>query len=355
VAAVDRPSRLGGMELSELDDPPGGTTGLATAPLSPATPPSPSEGHAPPSEALPAAIAALKKERNAIILAHYYQEGAIQDVADVIGDSLELARQAARTDADVIAFCGVHFMAETAKILNPEKIVVLPDMNAGCSLADACPAEEFAAFRAAHPDHYVISYINCSAAVKAQSDLICTSSNAVHLVRQVPQDRPILFAPDENLGRWVARTSGRDLTLWPGSCIVHETFSEEALLRLKLEHPEAEVIAHPECQPHLLELADFIGSTSRLLERAQSSSAPSFLVLTEPGILHQMRRKVPQKTFYPVPGVDGCSCNLCPYMRLNSLDKLWRCLRDLRPRVELDEEIRLRALAPMERMLAMSA
>jgi quinolinate synthase len=308
----------------------------------------------PPREALPAAIAALKKERNAVILAHYYQEAAIQDVADVIGDSLELSRQAARTEADVIAFCGVHFMAETAKILNPTKIVVLPDSEAGCSLADACPAEAFAAFRARHPDHTVVSYINCSAAVKAQSDLICTSSNAVQLVRQLPPDRPILFAPDANLGRWVARGSGRELTLWPGSCIVHETFSEEALLRLKLEHPEAEVIAHPECQAHLLDLADFIGSTSRLLQRVQTSSAPSFLVLTEPGILHEMRRRAPDKTFHPVPGLDGCACNVCPYMRLNSLEKLWRCLHRLEPRIELEEGLRQRALVPIERMLAMS-
>jgi len=309
----------------------------------------------PPVEALPAAIAALKKERNAVILAHYYQDAAIQDVADVIGDSLELSRQAARTEADVIAFCGVHFMAETAKILNPNKIVVLPDLEAGCSLADACPAEAFAAFRAQHPDHYVVSYINCSAAVKAQSDLICTSSNAVQLVRQLPPERPILFAPDQNLGRWVARGSGRELTLWPGSCIVHETFSEEALLRLKLEHPDAEVIAHPECQAHLLDLADFIGSTSRLLQRVQTSPARSFLVLTEPGILHQMQRQAPDKALYPVPGTDGCSCNTCPYMRLNTLAKLWRCLKTLQPRIELDEALRQRALVPIERMLAMSA
>jgi len=313
------------------------------------------EAERPPVEALPEAIAALKKERNAVILAHYYQDAAIQDVADVIGDSLELSRQAARTEADVIAFCGVHFMAETAKILNPEKIVVVPDLEAGCSLADACPAEAFAAFRSQHPDHYVVSYINCSAAVKAQSDLICTSSNAVQLVRQLPPERPILFAPDQNLGRWVARGSGRDLTLWPGSCIVHETFSEEALLRLKLDHPEAEVIAHPECQAHLLDLANFIGSTSRLLQRVQTSPAPSFLVLTEPGILHQMQRLAPDKIFYPVPGLDGCACNVCPFMRLNSLEKLWSCLRWLQPRIELDEALRQRALVPMERMLAMSA
>jgi quinolinate synthase len=330
------------MEIAAQDWSMGETLGQTTATI-------------PPRETLPEAILALKQERNAIILAHYYQEASIQDLADVIGDSLELARQAARTDADVIVFCGVHFMAETAKILNPEKIVVLPDLDAGCSLADACPAEAFAAFRQEHPDHYVVSYINCSAAVKAQSDLICTSSNAVQLVQQVPEGRPILFAPDQNLGRWVARMSGRDLTLWPGSCIVHETFSEEALLRLKLEHREAEVIAHPECQPHLLELADFIGSTSRLLQRVKTSSAQSFLVLTEPGILHQMKRSVPDKSFYPVPGVDGCSCNICPYMRLNTPEKLWQCLKDLQPRIELDEELRQRALVPIERMLAMSA
>ena len=309
---------------------------------------------APPAD-LPAAIAALKRERNAVILAHYYQEDAIQDIADLIGDSLELARRAASTEAEVIVFCGVHFMAETAKILNPSRVVVVPDLAAGCSLADACPADEFAAFRARHPDHTVVSYINCSAAVKAQSDLICTSSNAVQLVQQLPADQPILFAPDANLGRWVARQSGRELTLWPGSCIVHETFSEQALLELKLEHPEAEVIAHPECQQHLLDLADFIGSTSKLLQRVQSSDASSFLVLTEPGILHQMRRKAPQKHFYPVPGVDGCSCNSCPYMRLNTLEKVWRCLATLEPQIHLEESLRLRALAPIERMLAMSA
>ena len=309
---------------------------------------------APPAD-LPAAIAALKRQRNAVILAHYYQEDAIQDIADLIGDSLELARRAASTEAEVIVFCGVHFMAETAKILNPTRVVVVPDLEAGCSLADACPAEEFAAFRARHPDHIVVSYINCSAAVKAQSDLICTSSNAVQLVSQLPADQPILFAPDANLGRWVARQSGRPLTLWPGSCIVHETFSEQALLELKLEHPEAEVIAHPECQQPLLDLADFIGSTSKLLQRTQTSEAPSFLVLTEPGILHQMRLRTPGKTFYPVPGVDGCSCNACPYMRLNTMEKVWRCLATLEPRIELDEDLRQRALVPIERMLALSA
>jgi len=314
--------------------------------IAPLQPPAPAD--------LPAAIATLRLERNAVILAHYYQEEAIQDIADVIGDSLELARRAASTAAEVIVFCGVHFMAETAKILNPGRTVVLPDLAAGCSLADGCAPDDFAAFRAAHPDHYVVSYINCSAAVKAQSDLICTSSNAVQLVQQLPADRPILFAPDANLGRWVARQSGRELTLWPGSCIVHETFSEQALLHLKLEHPAAEVIAHPECQQHLLDLADFIGSTSKLLQRAETSPASSFIVLTEPGILHQMHQRVPGKQFFPVPGNDGCSCNACPYMRLNTLEKVWHCLATLEPAIELDENLRRRALVPIERMLAMS-
>ncbi|MBM5804251.1 MAG: quinolinate synthase NadA [Cyanobacteria bacterium K_DeepCast_35m_m2_155] len=302
-----------------------------------------------------AAIERLRRERRAVILAHYYQEPEIQDIADFIGDSLELSRQAAATDAEVIVFCGVHFMAETAKILSPGKTVLIPDLAAGCSLADACPPGPFAAFRAEHPDHIVVSYINCSAAIKAQSDLICTSSNAVDLVRQLPADRPVLFAPDQNLGRWVQAQSGRELTLWPGSCIVHESFSEQALLRLKAEHPNAEVLAHPECLPHLLDLADFIGSTSKLLRRASESEATSFIVLTEPGILHQMRLKVPGKTFIEVPGTDGCSCNACPYMRLNTLEKLHQCLETLSPAIELDEEIRQRALAPIQRMLELSA
>ena len=304
--------------------------------------------------ALVAAINRLRQERNAVILAHYYQEPEIQDIADFIGDSLELSRKAASTDADVIAFCGVHFMAETAKILSPQKTVVLPDLEAGCSLADDCPADAFAAFREQHPDHLVVSYINCTAAVKAQSDLICTSSNAVDLVRQLPDDQPVLFAPDQNLGRWVQRQSGRELTLWPGRCIVHETFSEEAVLQLKLEHPEAEVIAHPECQENLLDLADFIGSTSKLLNHTQTSAADTFIVLTEPGILHQMKQRVPSKTLIDVPGLDGCSCNACPYMRLNTLQKLHDCLETLEPAVELNEELRQQALRPIERMLEMS-
>ncbi|QNI85195.1 quinolinate synthetase complex/ A subunit [Synechococcus sp. PROS-7-1] len=304
--------------------------------------------------ALVAAINRLRKERNAVILAHYYQEPAIQDIADFIGDSLELSRKAASTDADVIVFCGVHFMAETAKILSPEKTVVLPDLDAGCSLADDCPADEFARFRAEHPDHLVVSYINCTAAVKAQSDLICTSSNAVDLVNQLPANRPILFAPDQNLGRWVQRQSGRELTLWPGRCIVHETFSEEAVLRLKLENPQAEVIAHPECQENLLDLADFIGSTSKLLNYTQSSQSDTFIVLTEPGILHQMKQRVPDKTLIDVPGLDGCSCNACPYMRLNTLEKLRDCLENLAPQIAMEESLRSEAEAPIRRMLEMS-
>ena len=275
-------------------------------PLSPSI--SGQQGHCCPDVAdLPERIDALRRHHNAVILAHYYQENEIQDIADFVGDSLDLSRRAAETNADVIVFCGVHFMAETAKILNPTKIVLVPDLDAGCSLADDCPADRFAAFRRGYPDHYVISYINCSAAVKAQSDLICTSSNAVSLVQQLPADQSILFAPDQNLGRWVARQSGRELTLWPGSCIVHETFSEQALLRLKLEQPDAEVIAHPECQESLLDLADFIGSTSKLLQHAELSLATKFIVLTEPGILHQMRQRLPHKIFHSVPGRDGCS------------------------------------------------
>jgi quinolinate synthase len=304
--------------------------------------------------ALIAEIELLKQQRNAVVLAHYYQSPEIQDIADFIGDSLELSRQAANTSADVIVFCGVHFMAETAKILSPEKTVVIPDIDAGCSLADDCPADEFASFRQQHPDHLVVSYINCTAAVKAQSDLICTSSNAVDLVNQLPKDRPILFAPDQNLGRWVQRQSGRDLTLWAGSCIVHETFSEEAVIQMKLEYPVAEVIAHPECQENLLDLANFIGSTSKLLSYTETSDTETFIVLTEPGIIHQMQQRVPQKTLLEVPGLDGCSCNACPYMRLNTLQKLHDCLSTLEPAIEMEESLRIKAFLPMQKMLEMS-
>ncbi len=245
-------------------------------------------------------------------------------------------------------------MAETAKILNPGKTVLLPDLDAGCSLADSCLPDDFAKFRAEHPDHYVISYINCSAAIKAQSDLICTSSNAVRLVEQVPKNRPILFAPDKNLGRWVAEQTDRELTLWDGSCQVHEAFSEEALMNLWVEHSESEVIAHPECEEALLNLSDFVGSTSALLRRVQESTAESFIVLTEPGIIHKMKQVAPNKVFLQVPGRDGCSCNDCPWMKLNTLEKVRNCLRDLTPEINLEEGLRLKALQPLERMLSLS-
>tara|TARA_Y100001968_G_C19297694_1_gene687458 strand:- start:110 stop:850 length:741 start_codon:yes stop_codon:yes gene_type:complete len=245
-------------------------------------------------------------------------------------------------------------MAETAKIISPNKTVLIPDSDAGCTLADDCPPDEFADFRAKHPQHFVVSYINCSAAVKAQSDIICTSSNAVDLVKKLPKDKPILFAPDKNLGRWVEKQSGRKLTFWPGRCIVHETFSEEALLKLTIKYPDAEVIAHPECQQNLLDMASYIGSTSKLLERAEKSTSNAYIVLTEPGILHQMRTKIPHKNFIEVPGIDGCSCNACPYMRLNTLEKLLNCLKDMTPEIKMDEEIRLKALKPLKLMLELS-
>lgn len=298
-------------------------------------------------------IRRLKRERNAVLLAHYYQESEIQDLADFIGDSLQLAQEAKRSRADVIAFAGVHFMAETAKILNPERIVVEPDAAAGCSLADGCPADRFRAFRAAHPGAVAVSYINCSAEVKAESDWICTSSNAARVVRAIPPDRQILFAPDRNLGRFVARETGRDMVLWPGSCIVHETFSERKLIDLLAKHPEARLIAHPECEEPVLARAAFIGSTSALLGYVERDAGSTYIVATEPGILHQMEKRAPQKTFLAAPPEGNCACNECPFMRLNTLEKLAACLRDLTPRVELPEALRLRALAPIERMLAL--
>ena len=294
----------------------------------------------------------LKQEHNAVLLAHYYQEGDIQDVADYIGDSLGLAREAARTDADVIVFAGVHFMAETAKILNPDKTVLLPDLNAGCSLADSCPPDEFAAFRAQHPDHTVVSYINCSAAIKAQTDVICTSSNAEHIVRQI--DGPILFAPDRNLGRWLIKQTGRDMVLWEGECIVHEIFSAQKLARLKGRYPGAPVLAHPECEQPVLDLADHIGSTSSIRRFAAESDADTFIVATESGILHQMQKDNPGKTFVAAPPDNGCACNDCPHMKLNTLEKLYLCLRHQAPVLEMDEELRVAARKPIERMLAMS-
>ena len=291
---------------------------------------------------------------NAIILAHYYQAPEIQDIADFIGDSLDLSRKAANNDADIIFFCGVHFMAETAKILSPNKTVLLPDIDAGCSLAEDCPADEFQNFRAENPDHFVVSYINCTAEVKAQSDLICTSSNAVSLVEKIPKDKKIIFAPDQNLGRWVQKNSGRELKLWPGSCIVHETFSEEALLKLKYQHPMAKVIAHPECSQNLLLLSDFIGSTSKLLDFVSNDYSDTYMVLTEPGIIHQMKKKEPHKTFIEVPDIDGCKCNECPYMKLNTLEKILDCLKNNSPSIELDNEIIKKAYKPIKRMLDMS-
>ena len=291
---------------------------------------------------------------NAIILAHYYQAPEIQDIADFIGDSLDLSRKAANNDADIIIFCGVHFMAETAKILSPNKTVLLPDIDAGCSLADDCPADEFQKFKDKNPDHFVVSYINCTAEVKAQSDLICTSSNAVSLVEKIPKDKKIIFAPDQNLGRWVQKNSGRELKLWPGSCIVHETFSEEALLKLKYQHPNAKVIAHPECSQNLLVLSDFIGSTSKLLDFVSNDYSDTYMVLTEPGIIHQMKKKEPHKTFIEVPDIDGCKCNECPYMKLNTLEKILDCLKNNSPAIELDQEIIQKAYKPIKRMLDMS-
>ena len=299
-------------------------------------------------------IKELCLKANAIILAHYYQAPEIQDIADFIGDSLDLSRKAANNDADIIIFCGVHFMAETAKILSPNKTVLLPDIDAGCSLADDCPAEEFQKFREENPDHYVVSYINCTAEVKAQSDLICTSSNAVSLVEKIPKDKRIIFAPDKNLGRWVQKNSGRKLKLWPGSCIVHETFSEEALLKLKYKHPDAKVIAHPECSQNLLVLSDFIGSTSKLLDFVSNDYSDTYMVLTEPGIIHQMKKKEPNKNFIEVPDIDGCKCNECPYMKLNTLEKILDCLKNNSPSIELDPKIIKKAYKPIKRMLDMS-
>ena len=301
-----------------------------------------------------AAIATLKQDLNAIILAHYYQDPDIQDVADYIGDSLGLSRQAANTDAEVIVFAGVHFMAETAKILNPQKLVLLPDLDAGCSLADSCPPEAFAAFKAAHPDHLVVSYINCTAAIKAMSDIICTSSNAVDIVKQIPPEQAIIFAPDRNLGRYVIEQTGRDLLLWDGSCIVHENFSEKKLVQLQVQHPEAEIIAHPECETPVLRHANYIGSTTALLNYAQQSQRSSFVVATEPGIIHQMQKAMPSKTFIAAPPTGTCACNECPHMRLNTLEKLYLAMKQRQPEITLPEDVRLAALKPIERMLEMS-
>lgn len=313
--------------------------------------------HAPidPSLDLEDEIRKLKKSRNAVLLAHYYQEGDIQDVADVIGDSLQLAQAAAKTNADVICFAGVHFMAETAKILNPNRIVVLPDLEAGCSLADGCPPDKFAAWIARHPGSVVVSYINCSAEVKALSDYIVTSSNAEKIVRSIPEDKTVLFAPDKNLGAWLVKKIGRKMELWPGSCIVHETFSERKIVALKTRHPGAELLAHPECEDVILKMADYIGSTTGILKYAVSSPKKEFIVATEAGILHQMQKAAPEKIFHPAPPEANCACNECPHMKRNTLEKVYLSLRDLSPRLEMDPVLRDKARIPIDRMLALSA
>ena len=312
-------------------------------------------GPVPPGLDLFAEIDRLRRERRAVILAHYYQEPDIQDVADFVGDSLGLSQAAAGTDAEVIVFAGVHFMAETAKLLCPDKTVLLPDLEAGCSLADGCPPDRFAAFLARHPGHKVVSYINCSAATKALSDVICTSSNALRIVASFPADQPLVFAPDRFLGEWVARQLGRPLVLWDGSCEVHETFSERRLVELKATHPDAVVAAHPECPPAVLQHADYVGSTTGILEFARATPARRVIVVTEPGILHRMQRENPGKELIPVPGADeSCSCNECPYMKKNTLEKLYLCLRDGAPEITLDPAVAERARAPIARMLELS-
>ena len=300
-------------------------------------------------------IGLLKKEKNAIVLAHYYQDADIQDVADYIGDSLGLAQEAEKTTADQIVFAGVHFMAETAKILNPGKKVLLPDLKAGCSLADSAPVPLFRTFREQHPDHIVISYINCSAGIKALSDIICTSSNAEKIVESLPKDQKIIFAPDRNLGAYLVKKTGRDMLLWNGACIVHEIFSLEKITKLKVRHPNAKLIAHPECEEPILRLADFIGSTTALLKYSQRDSATEFIVATEAGILHQMQLASPGKTFIPAPPDNNCACNDCPYMKLNTLEKLYLAMKYEEPELIMDEDLREAARKPIERMLEISA
>lgn len=299
-------------------------------------------------------IMKLKKERNAVILAHYYQDSDIQDVADFIGDSLQLSQEAAKTTADVICFAGVHFMAETAKILNPSKTVVLPDLEAGCSLADGCPADKFAAWKRLHPDSVVISYINCSAEVKALSDYICTSSNAEKIVNAVPAGKEILFAPDKNLGAYLVKKTGRPMILWQGTCVVHETFSERKLVGLKVRHPNALILAHPECEEPILKMADFIGSTTGILKYAVNSEHNEFIVATESGILHQMEKAAPHKTFIPAPPEASCACNECPFMKKNTLEKVYLSLRDLTPEITMPVELMNQARISIDRMMELS-
>ena len=299
-------------------------------------------------------IEQLKKKKNAVLLAHYYQDADIQDVADYIGDSLGLAQYAAKTDADIIVFAGVHFMAETAKILNPARKVLLPDLNAGCSLADSAPAPLFKAFKEKHPDHLVVSYVNCSAEIKALSDIICTSSNAVKIIESIPESQPIIFAPDKNLGAYLNKKTGRKMLLWNGACMVHEIFSLEKITKLKLRHPNAKVLAHPECEEAVLRVADYIGSTTQILRFAVQDDSLEYIVATETGILHQMQKDAPQKTFIPAPPDNSCACNDCPHMKLNSLEKVYLCMEYETPELLMPENLRILALKPIERMLDIS-
>jgi quinolinate synthase len=300
-------------------------------------------------------IEKLKKEKNAVVLAHYYQEPDIQDIADYIGDSLGLSQQAAKTDADIIVFAGVHFMAETAKILSPEKKVLLPDLKAGCSLADSCPPHLFRKFKENYPDHLVITYVNCTAELKALSDIVCTSSNAVAIVESLPKDQKIIFGPDKNLGAYVAKKTGRDLVLWNGACMVHEIFSREKITKLKERYPNAKLLAHPECEDVILKMADYIGSTTGLLKYATKSSEKEFIVATESGIIHQMQKENPDKVFIPAPPNNNCACNDCPHMKRNTLEKLYLCMKNELPEVTVPAEIIKRAVKPIERMLDISA
>jgi quinolinate synthase len=306
------------------------------------------------TEYLTGEINRLRQELNAVILVHYYQEPEIQDLADYIGDSLQLSQEAAKTNADVIVFAGVHFMAETAKILNPDKKVLLPDLNAGCSLAEGCPAPLLNKFKEKYPGYVLITYINSTAEVKAISDYICTSSNAEKIVRSIPPDKGIIFAPDRNLGKYLIKKTGRDMVLWQGSCVVHETFSERKIIKLKLENPDALLIAHPECEEAILDKSDFIGSTSALLNFVVNNSSNKFIVATEPGIINQMKKKTPDKIFIEAPPEAGCSCNECPYMKLNTLEKLFTCMKEGKPEIIIGEELRLKALLPIQRMLDLS-
>ncbi len=308
-----------------------------------------------PSLDLFAEIKKLKEEKNAVILAHYYQDADIQDIADYIGDSLGLAQQAEKTKADMIVFAGVHFMAETAKLLNPSKKVVIPDLRAGCSLADSCPPDEFRKFKEQHPNHVVISYINCTAAIKAQTDIICTSSNAIQIVQSVPKDKQIIFAPDKNLGRYIIEKTGRDMILWDGSCMVHEIFSQQKITKLKEQYPNAQVIAHPECEEVVLKLADFIGSTTGLLKYTQTNNCNEFIVVTESGILHQMHKASPHKLFIAAPPNNNCACNDCPHMKLNTMEKIYLCMKYEKPEVNIAADLMDDALRPLKRMLEISA